>query len=353
MPILFRWGMVGAGAVGVCLALSGAGISEASTEPSSTTSSLTTSATTTTVMEPPKTKLVFVGDVMLDRGVSQAVTTAGNGDWAFPFEKIRPMIKDADIAFGNLESIISDQGQRMKPWFLCCSFRAAPPALAGLQDTGFDVMSVANNHSGDFGRDAMADSASRLLTGGISPVGYGENDTAARKPALVSVGDTTFAYLAYNDKGSSQWRAKDKRSGFSLFASAGRSGIAWLKEETLVQDVVAAKAIADVVVVSMHTGTEYKTTPNPITERLARLAIDSGASVVVGHHPHVKQRVEYYSDGVIAYSLGNFVFDQNETTNPGVRDGLLLEVTFSGDELAAVVERPIRINDYSQPQKAQ
>ncbi len=296
------------------------------------------------------TKLVFVGDVMLDRGVQESVLTAGNADWSFPFAQVRSVVRDADLAFANLESIISDRGERMKPSFLCCSFRAPPPALSGLQDAGFDVVSVANNHAGDFGRDAMADSAGRLRSGGILPVGFGENDTDARKPVLLTVGDTTFAYLAYTDRGSSQWRARDGRSGFAFFARAGRSGIAWLREETLAADVAAARTIADVVIVSMHTGTEYQSSPSPKTQRLARRAIDEGATIVVAHHPHVAQPVERYGEGVIAYSLGNFVFDQDEGENPGVRDGLLLEVSFEGRVLTGVSERPIRINDDHQPQ---
>ncbi len=302
------------------------------------------------VQDATATRLVFVGDVMLDRGVRESVLTAGKADWSFPFAQVRSAVRDADLAFANLESIISDRGESTKPSFLCCSFRAPPPALSGLQDAGFDVVSVANNHAGDFGRDAMADSAARLRSGGILPVGFGETETDARTPVLLTIGDMTFAYLAYTDRGSSQWRARDARSGFAFFARAGRSGIAWLREETLATDVADARKLADVVIVSMHTGTEYRTSPSPKTQRLARLAIDEGATVVVAHHPHVAQPVERYGEGVIAYSLGNFVFDQDEAKNPGVRDGLLLEVSLEGSVLMAVSERPIRINDDHQPQ---
>lgn len=252
----------------------------------------------------------------------------------------------ADISFGNLESIISDKGSKNylkgAPWF-----RGHPDAIEGLTFAGFGVLSVANNHVYDYntyypfyGYDltAMEDSFERLHDAGIFYIGGGFSETKAHSPVIFDLKGTSVAYLGYTCIGSNQWRAKENKSG-----------IAWLDSDSLTEDIPKAKKQADLVIVSMHFGTEYAPVQNDEQEELAHLAIDKGAAMVIGHHPHVTQPVVKYKNGYIAFSLGNFVFDQSEENNEGVTRGMLLEVVVKDVEIIDVIERYVRINEYYQP----
>lgn len=291
--------------------------------------------------------MVFVGDIMLDRKVKTMVEREADGDYRFSFLKIADYIRMADIAFGNLESIISDKGSinllKGAPWF-----RGHPDAIEGLTFAGFDVLSVANNHIYDYNtyypfygydRTAMEDSFERLHDAGIFYIGGGFSEEEAHSPVVFDLDGTSIAYLGYTCIGSKQWRAREDKSGIS-----------WLDSDSLIEDIPEAKKQADLVIISMHFGTEYENVQNDEQEELAQLAIDKGAAIVIGHHPHVTQPVEKYKNGYIAFSLGNFVFDQSEKNHEGVTRGVLLEVVVKGTEIIEVIERYIRINGYYQPE---
>ena len=225
--------------------------------------------------------LRFVGDIMLDRGVAFHIQKNGS-DWKWPFLNIAKELQETDFLFGNLESIISDKGKRVGSIY---SFRANPLAIEGLQFAGFDMLSVANNHSFDYGRIGFEDSLSRLKEAGIVYGGVRE------------VKGTKIVVLAYTTLGSPLW-----------------NDVPWIdlnRIDQLQTDIARAKTLGDIVIVSFHWGDEYITTPNDFQKILGRTAIDAGANIVVGHHPHVVQPLEQYKNGWIAYSLGNFVFDQN------------------------------------------
>jgi len=277
--------------------------------------------------------LMFVGDIMLNRSVEIAVKKYGDGNFIYPFLKISNYLQGADLLFGNLESVISDKGINVGSIY---SFRADPEAIDGLLFAGFDVVSVANNHIFDYSREAMEDSFLRLKEAGIAYVGGGFSEEEAHSPVIKKINNTTIAYLAYCHIGSTYWQAKDLRSG-----------IAWLNDH-LAEDVKKARPEADIVVVSMHFGWEYNALPNETQEYFAHMAIDSGADLVIGHHPHVVQPVERYKEGYIAYSLGNFVFDQyfSEET----MSGLLLEVLIDQGSIKEVKEKQIKINNFYQPE---
>ena len=253
--------------------------------------------------------ILAVGDIMLNRGVEYMVKKEGSGDFKFPFFKIADYFKKADILFGNLESVISDKGVKVGSIY---SFRAEPQAIDGLVFTGFDILSVANNHIFDYGREAMEDNFKKLKEVGIDYLGGGFNEKEARSGIIKEIKGTKITFLAYTNKGTEYWQA-----------IGNRSGIGWL-DERIKEDIKKAKEKSDLVIVSLHFGEEYQTKPNEEQKYFAQLAIDSGADLVIGHHPHIVQLVEKYKDGVIAYSLGNFVFDQyfSEET----MKGLLLEI---------------------------
>jgi len=277
--------------------------------------------------------LVFVGDIMLDRGVEYMVEKYGEGDYQFPFLKTADYFQKADILFGNLESVISDKGSRVGSIY---SFRAEPKAIEGLVLAGFDILSVANNHIFDYGRLAMEDSFGRLKEAGIEYIGGGFTQQEACSPLLKEIRNTTIAFLAYNDLGSEYWAA-----------AQNRSGICWLGEK-IGEEIEKAKEVSDLVVVSLHFGDEYQLEPNSEQRHFSQLAIDSGADLVIGHHPHVVQPLEKYRNGQIAYSLGNFVFDQG--FSPETREGMSLEVLIKGGGIEKITPVKVKINDFFQPE---
>jgi len=280
--------------------------------------------------------LIFVGDIMLDRGVELAVKKYGNGDFKFPFLKIADSLREANILFGNLEGPISDKGVKVGSIY---SFRADPESIEGLKFAGFDVLSLANNHIFDYGREAMEDTFLRLEKVGINYIGGGFNENEAYSPTLKEVKGVKIAFLAYTNLGSPYWSAK-----------GDKSGIAWLTEEKLKEGVEKAKENADLVIVSMHFGDEYKLSSNSEQKYFAHLAIDSGANLVIGHHSHIVQEIEKYKNGYIVYSLGNFIFDQNFSEE--TMKGLMLKVLVKDDKIKEVIPIEIKINRFFQPEIA-
>ena len=269
---------------------------------------------------------------MLDRGVEYAVEKQGNGDFRFPFLKIADYLKKADILFGNLESVISNKGEKVGSVY---SFRADPKAIEGLLFAGFDILSVANNHIFDYGRLAMEDGLKRLKNVGIGYIGAGFNEEEVRSGIIKEIKGVKICFLAYNNKGSEYWQAGENSSGIS-----------WL-DDKITKDVRTAKEKSDLVIVSMHFGEEYQNKQNGEQEYFAKLAIDSGADLVLGHHPHVIQPVEKYKQGWIAHSLGNFIFDQNFSEE--TMEGILLEVIVENKKIQKISQIKIEISENFQP----
>jgi len=278
--------------------------------------------------------LLFLGDIMLNRGVEWYAKKHQN--WKWPFLKIADYLKDADLVFANLESVISDKGTKQGSIY---SFKASPKMMEGLLFAGIDVVSVANNHSLDYGIEALLDSGERLRQAGIIPVGAGKSAPEARAPALYDAGGTTVGILAYTALGSPFWQAKERTPG-----------IAWIDSsllKQLKQDIEKTKQQADIIVVSFHFGEEYQTKPNAVQKLLSRTAIDAGAHLVIGHHPHVVQPVERYKHGWITYSLGNFVFDQGFSKE--TMQGMMLKVLLHENSITQVMPLMIEISSEFQP----
>jgi poly-gamma-glutamate capsule biosynthesis protein CapA/YwtB (metallophosphatase superfamily) len=275
--------------------------------------------------------LLFVGDVMLSRSVGDLMVA--KQDWFWPFERIASVTAAADLTFGNLETTISTRGT-VGGCTYC--FRADPRAAAGLARAGFDVMSVANNHIWDYGAQAFTDTLLALSTSDISYVGGGRDIIEARTGVVRTVNGTRVGYLAYTDLLSTSVQAGPTSPGVDLFDA-----------DRMREDIALMRGRADVVIVSFHGGTEYETTHNDSQERIYRGAIDDGADLVIGSHPHVVQEVDHYKDSWIAYSLGNFVFDQN--FSPETMQGLMLSVLVEDGRIVAVTQVPIAISRQYQP----
>lgn len=284
--------------------------------------------------EPRATRLLFAGDVMLSRAIDKTVRARG-GDWSYPYALMGDAVKGADVAFANLETPVSLRGTNMGSIY---SFRTDPAALTALKEAGIDVVSIANNHMWDYGRDAFLDTREHLASAGILFAGGGRDYAEAHAPALVEANGLTFAFLAYTDL----------LPGFLLRASSSPA-VAFPTEGALREDIARAKKLgADVVIASFHWGEEYKREHNARQEALAKAAIDAGAGIVMGHHPHTPQEIERYKDGLIIYSLGNFIFDQN--FDEFTRKGILVSVTINPDGSIGEAESlEIRFNSSYQP----
>ena len=195
---------------------------------------------------------------------------------------------------------------------------------------------------GDWGRDAFEDTMRRLQRAGIAYAGGGWNEKESLEPTTFEVRGKRIGFLAFSDVGPQWMQSKEALSGIAAIPT-GRAGKTYVEKA-----VFQATKNVDILIVSFHFGEEYEQAPNARQRELGRLAIDAGARVVIGHHPHVVENIEEYGGGVIAYSLGNFIFDQN--FSPETMEGLMLKVEFEEDRIAAVIPIPIRMNEYYQPE---
>jgi poly-gamma-glutamate synthesis protein (capsule biosynthesis protein) len=205
-----------------------------------------------------------------------------------------------------------------------------------LRYAGFDILSIANNHIWDYGRPAFDDTIAILASSGVRAVGGGRTIDEARGPVVVTVRGTRIAYLAYTDILSASSQATPTMSGANRYDAM-----------RMAEDIARARMRADVVVVSFHTGTEYEPYHNATQERIYRAAIDAGADLIVGHHPHVVQDIERYKNKWIVYSLGNFIFDQNWSL--ATRQGMLLDVVVENGSIASLATRSVDISTQYQP----
>lgn len=276
--------------------------------------------------------VALVGDVMLSRDVSRKISERNDPD--FPFLKVGEYLKTADIVFGNLESPIA-KGRAIATHEMV--FRADPGVEAALERAGFTVLSLANNHALDFGEQGLRQTLQRLDDVGIAGTGAGLSERAAYTPAYVERAGTTFAFLAF-----CQTALMPRGAG----APKG-SLVASLDRKKMAAAVGAASERADVVIVSMHAGVEYSADPDCDQSEFARAAVDAGADLVVGHHPHVVQSIERYKGKYILYSLGNFVFDQMFSSE--TREGLIAKAVFNDGRVERIELVPVFMEDFAQP----
>lgn len=261
-------------------------------------------------------RIVFVGDIMMDRGVRTNVHRHGNNDYGTLFEHTA-YLYDSDIAFGNLEGPVGTGGRRAGSKF---SFRMDTASLTALRNAGFDIVSFANNHVGDYSRDAFMESLRHLQENNILYTGAGETYAQASAPTISTVRGTRVGFLGVSDVGPN-WLVATERTPGILLASDPR----------LSEIIAIAKSQTDILIVSFHWGMEYSPA-NARQEKLAHSAIDAGADIVLGHHPHVMQKVETYKNKPIFYSLGNFIFDQYFSLQ--TMRGMVAEVSIDPETLA-------------------
>ena len=246
--------------------------------------------------------VVFVGDLNFARSLARDWIFAGRGDSVFA--AVRERLRVADIAVGNLESVILERGRTADP---NGAMRFAGPveAIPLLLDAGFDVVGTANNHAWDFGREGLLESLAHLDRYLLAHTGTGSSPEAAWRPAIVRAKGWTVAVFSltaiFNDP------------SLTVIGRPAECCVAWADTLVAARRFRAARDSlgADLVLVALHAGLEYRPVPPPAVVGLMRGLIRSGADAVIGHHPHVPQGVELVDGKPVAYSIGNFVFHQN------------------------------------------
>lgn len=236
--------------------------------------------------------LVAVGDLLLGGSATDTVRRSG---FDYPFQATGALIRQADFAMANLEAPLTDRGtQHPDKTF---TFRVPPEAAGQIRLAGFDLMTLANNHVGDYGVQGLLDTLESLEGAGLGVSGAGRDLQAARAPYVKEINGYRFAFLSYSNTFPK-----------SFYAKKDRPGTAPGYFDDVAADIKSADSLYDHVIVSFHWGGERMNEPKDYQVELGRLAIDSGADVVIGHHPHVLQGAELYHGGVIYYSLGNYAF---------------------------------------------
>lgn len=234
----------------------------------------------------PNIKLAFMGDIMMDRGVKYSVNKNFGGDYGELFIKVLEKLQNYNFLFGNLEGPVSDKGTDGGGIY---SFRMDPVVLPILKQIGFNGFSIDNNHIYNYGLDAVVDTKTRLV----------DNNLRLAGPDPFVINGVKIVILSFNE-------------------------FAGIDIEQMKTAISLAKAGNDLVITYFHFGEEYQTEPNGYQKIVSQTAIEAGADLVVGAHPHVVQTLEQYKNVWVAYSLGNFIFDQY--FSPETRWGGLLEV---------------------------
>ncbi len=308
--------------------------------------------------------LVAGGDVQLDRWMAYHVTTLEKGvDWPWDGGRVRitrrvccsdlghrvplwertaddgavrGLFSEADLAIANLEAAAVDNpryhtlGERFR---FSLSFSGDPRLLDGLSNAGFDFLSLANNHIHNAGPAGIRDTRRHLERLGIAFAGAGRDIEQATEGAVVEAGGRRVAILPCTSVG--------------LIARADRHGAAPCSGAAFVRQVASAAESADVVVVFPHWGREYRAAPSAGQRNLARRWVAAGADLVLGAHSHWAGAIEEIGDGLASYSMGNLAFDQ-PWSEPTMQ-GLILELTFHGHNLAQARLHPTLIVDHVQP----
>lgn len=260
--------------------------------------------------------IIATGDIIPARSVNAKVTGLNNFD--FPYDKTREFLKSGDAVFVNLESpLIPDCRTTITGMIFCGDERN----VIGLVDAGVTVADIANNHAGNYGINGINSTVNLLKKNNIGVTGNGE-------AAIVAIKGKKFGFLGYNSIGAKE------------------QGIAWADPVQIASDIQNLRKQVDFVIAAFHWGVEYTSSPTDFQRELAHTAVDAGADLIIGNHPHWVQGVEQYKGKFITYAHGNYIFDQMWSQE--TREGVLGRYTFDNEKLINIEFIPIIIDDYSQ-----
>lgn len=260
--------------------------------------------------------LLAVGDIMLGRYCNVQMLKQKN--FRYPFLKTANLTSSADITFGNLEAPFLESCPTTETGMIFC---ARPEAIEGLIFGGFDILSLANNHILNHGQKGLEQTKELLEKNNIlySPL-IPSSDLTIKKINNLSLGFLSFDLVTYPNT-------------------------------QVIEKVKENISKVNILIVSLHWGTEYQKEPSLQQRKLARELVDAGVKIIIGHHPHVIQPVESYENGLIFYSLGNFVFDQ--PWSEATKQGQAARIVFEGKNIKSYELIPIYIHDFCQPQLEQ
>lgn len=269
---------------------------------STTTASTSTTSPTTTTTQPEKGWLVIqgTGDVAVD---PDYIPTLADEGWDHAWSGLDGLFLEDDLTVINLECVPSDIGTPLDKDF---AFRCPTETLSSVKANGIDVANLGNNHSGDYGKEALVDGRDNLIAAGIGAVGAGRHADEAAEPALFEINGWKVAVIGFGGVAPSP----------SWYATADAPGMRDGDDTpSMVEAVKAAKAVADIVVVTIHWGRELDTTPRADDVERADAMIEAGADIIFGHHPHRMQPVEMVDGAAVFWSLGNFVWPHNSVAS--------------------------------------
>jgi poly-gamma-glutamate capsule biosynthesis protein CapA/YwtB (metallophosphatase superfamily) len=289
---------------------------------------------------PEITTLAAVGDIMLGRRVGDR----HRADPGAPLKPLATRLAAAEITVGNFESTLSTAGS---PTQGGDSFAASPRVTSGLRAAGFDLLSLANNHVGDYGNRALRQTLARFAKAKIDTVGAGQNLAAARRPVIMERDGVRVGFLAVDSIGETP-AATRTRAGTNRLNMPPRTGpLDRAALRRITSDIRALNRQVDVVIVLTHWGTQYTHRPEASQRLASRAFADAGADLVIGGHPHWVQGWEMAGSAVVVHSLGNFVFDMDFQTK--TREGIFLEIVLWGDKVKAVEPVPYLIDSTFTP----
>ena len=265
-------------------------------------------------------KILFVGDIMMTRSVEARIKSL-NKKFIFPFLNILDYLRSFDYVIANLEGAISDKGTKMGSKY---SFRMKPDVAEALSKTNINVVNLANNHIFDYGKIAFEDTLKNLEKNNIKYFGN------SYEPLIIEKEGIKIGFLGFSDF-LKHLEVKENKIGIAVV------------NDNLSEIIKKAKEKVDILIVSFHWGEEYKKIANERQRKLAKIAIDSGADLVIGHHPHVIQNIEKYKGKFIFYSLGNFIFDQNFSKETMI--GVGVEVYIRSKKIENIYFRKFYLNN--------
>lgn len=264
------------------------------------------------------------GDLMLGSWTQDVIRDSG---YAHPFKHIDSIFQDADIVFSNLEAPFGETGEVFPQ--KTYTFQVRPDLVNVLTAGKINLVSLANNHIMDFGVESLVETMDLLKEHNISFAGAGLNITQARKPALLEINGERVAFLSYSLTFPEEFWATDSSAG-TCFPS----------HNFVYEDIKKLKDGNDLVIISCHWSSELLDRPKPYQIELAHKMINAGADIILGHHPHVVQGVEYYKNRVIAYSLGNFIFGSYSKT---ATVSMILKINWSEGRINTCKIIPINV----------
>jgi poly-gamma-glutamate synthesis protein (capsule biosynthesis protein) len=290
------------------------------------------------------------GDMIPGRNVN--VHMRGYGDFVFPWRRVAPILSGFDFTFGNFECVISDTIPFPEDTAAnALDFVMGTDAIEGLHLSGFDAVSLANNHSvyngSGWGFDGFNDTVANLTAAGVPFFGAGQDLDEARAPFVGEVAGKSIALIGIDGVTANVDYPGSWMVTHEAGATASKPGTNPLIEDQILQDITSLRSQYDIVIPFFHEGEQYRWTLSDWAVQLSRRCVDAGATTVVTSHPHVTQGMEWYKNTPLFYGIGNFIYDQMFTVDTS--QGHIVDLTFHGNRIVNMRLHPIQIEDFTQP----